>query len=319
MRILLEEILPSTTVFNDYEVTHAFAQIGVRTILLNARRLDPLQLILLAMEDITLRKQAALLLDCQMQEQAVALQHAIATHQRLEQEIQRIQHFTLLGRLAAGMAHEIRNPLGALALHVEVVEEELHQPSHESASEIAQSLAAIKTNLARLDDLVHDYLALVHVGSLQLEPVDCASLMQQFAREMTPALTAHGITLHLETLDHLGLVALHQQTFRRVLLNLVHNALEAMPQGGTLTFRGQRQSGRVHLVVQDTGVGISLERHARIFEPLHTTKPGGTGLGLYIVQEVVTAHGGQIAVQSTVGVGTTFTITLPLAGAEERT
>jgi two-component system sensor histidine kinase HydH len=75
----------------------------------------------------------------------------------------------------------------------------------------------------------------------------------------------------------------------------------------------------VHLDISDTGIGIAPEQYAQIFEPLHTTKPGGTGLGLYIVQEVMTAHGGQVAVQSTVGAGTTFTITLPLAEAGEAT
>jgi signal transduction histidine kinase len=110
------------------------------------------------------------------------------------------------------------------------------------------------------------------------------------------------------------MVALHPHSFRRVLVNLVHNAIDAMPQGGTLTLQGRRQAATVALAVQDTGSGIPPEHLPQIFEPLHTTKPGGTGLGLYIVHEVVAAHGGQVAVQSTVGAGTTFTITLPLVG-----
>ena len=92
-----------------------------------------------------------------------------------------------------------------------------------------------------------------------------------------------------------------------------------MPQGGRLTLRGRQQATTVHLDISDTGIGIAQEQYTQIFEPLHTTKPGGTGLGLYIVQEVMTAHGGQVAVQSTVGAGTTFTITLPLAEAGEAT
>jgi signal transduction histidine kinase len=114
-------------------------------------------------------------------------------------------------------------------------------------------------------------------------------------------------------------VALHTHTFQRVLLNLMQNAMDAMPQGGTLRLQGRRQDATVHLDVEDTGMGIPPERLPQIFEPLHTTKPGGTGLGQYIVQEVVAAHGGQVAVQSTVGSGTTFTITLPLAEAGEVT
>jgi signal transduction histidine kinase len=97
----------------------------------------------------------------------------------------------------------------------------------------------------------------------------------------------------------------------RAILNLIHNALDAMPQGGTLALVGQRTATHVQLRVRDTGSGISTEQCAKIFEPLYTTKPGGSGLGLYIVQEIVAAHGGTLAVESALGCGTTFTITLP--------
>jgi two-component system, chemotaxis family, CheB/CheR fusion protein len=296
LHTLLEQILPQQTVFNDYEVRHDFERIGPRTILLNARRLDNVQFILLAMQDIT------------------ALRHAMAERQRVEREAQRVQHFALLGRLAAGLSHEIRNPLGAIFLHVDLLEEELRQPSAASAAEMAQAFTEIKAQLARLDELVQDYLSLVRIGMAQLVPEDLRTFVTQWAQEMTSTLAAHGITLQLDAPAELGMVALHKNTFRRVLLNLVQNAIEAMPQGGTLTLRGRRQAATVQLDIRDTGIGIPVEHSPRIFEPLHTTKPGGTGMGLYIVQEVVAAHGGQVAMQSTVGAGTTFTLTLPLAG-----
>jgi PAS domain S-box-containing protein len=323
---LLEQILPQNTVFNDYEVSHDFERIGPRTILLNARRLDHVEFILLAMEDITARKQAETQLqqqqarlESQVQEQTAVLRREMTERQRLEHEAQRGQHFALLGRLAAGVSHEIRNPLGVVFLQVDLLEEELRQPSSASETAIAEALAEIKTNLARLDDLVQDYLSLVRVAAIQQSPVDLGLLVTELAQEMTPALAAHGITLQLEALDQLGMVALHVHTFRRALLNLVQNAMEAMPQDGTLTLRGRRQGATVSLDVGDTGVGIPPEQTTQIFEPLHTTKPGGTGLGLYIVQEVVAAHGGQVAVQSVVGQGSTFTITLPQMGNEETT
>jgi signal transduction histidine kinase len=254
-------------------------------------------------------------LEQQVTARTAALRHEMAERQRLEREAQRVQHFALLGRLAAGVSHEIRNPLGAIFLQVDVVEEELRDPGPASAAEIATALTEIRTNLERLNDLVQDYLSLVRVGEAQLVPADLGLLVTQWAQEMTAALAAQGITLQLEAVDHLGLVALHANTFRRVLVNLVDNARDAMPQGGTVTLRGRRHGATVHLDVEDTGMGIPPERYSQIFEPLHTTKPGGTGLGLYIVQEVMAAHGGQIAVQSTVGAGTTFTLTLPGAGA----
>jgi signal transduction histidine kinase len=258
-------------------------------------------------------------LEQRVQERTTALYQEMTERQRLEREAERDQHFALLGRLAAGVSHEIRNPLATIALNVDLLEEELHQPSPEGAAEVAEAFTEIKTNLARLDDLVQDYLSLVRVSAIQRDPVDLKTIVMQFAQEITPMLTARSIALHLDGLDLLGTVALHPNTFRRVLLNLAHNAMDAMPQGGTLTFHGQRNASMVQLDVRDTGVGIPPEHYAQIFEPLHTTKPGGTGLGLYIVQEVLAAHGGQVAVQSTVGHGTTFTITLPLVATEEAT
>jgi signal transduction histidine kinase len=96
------------------------------------------------------------------------------------------------------------------------------------------------------------------------------------------------------------------------LLNLVHNAMDAMPHGGTLSLHGQRDAAAVRLEIRDTGVGIPAEHLSRIFEPLFTTKPGGTGLGLYIVHEIITAHDGTVTLQSRPGQGTTFTLTLPV-------
>ena len=321
LHTLLEEILPQQTVFNGYEVTHDFEHIGPRTILLNARRLDHVEFILLAMEDITARKQAEMQrqqqqarLERQVQAQTAALRTERAERQRVERDAQRVEHFALLGRLAAGVSHELRNPLAAVFLHVDLLDEELQQPSADSAAAMAEALAEIKLQLARVDELVQDYLSLVRVAAIQQATTDLGLLVTQCAQELTPSLAAHTITLQMEALDQLGMVALHEHTFRRALLNLMQNAMDAMPQGGTLTLRGRRQDATVHLDVEDIGSGIAPEHTTQIFEPLYTTKPAGTGLGLYIVQEVVAAHGGHVVVQSTVGSGTTFTITLPLAG-----
>jgi signal transduction histidine kinase len=241
-----------------------------------------------------------------------ALQREIAERQRLEREALRAQHFLLLGRLAVSVSHEIRNPLSAITLHVELVQEELHQPSPNSAEVMAQSFTEITTQLGRLHDLVQDYLSLARVATIERTPQDLGATVETWAHEWQPLAAAQGVTLQLEGLTTLGQAVFHANTLRRALLNLVQNALDAMPQGGTLTLQGQRTTTAVHIQVQDTGSGIAATALAQIFEPLYTTKPGGTGLGLYIVQEIVAAHGGQITVESREGYGTTFTLTLPL-------
>jgi signal transduction histidine kinase len=281
---------------------------------------------IIALTDITARKQAEQALqqahdelELRVQERTAALRREIAERQRLEDEARRAQHFALLGRLAAGVSHEIRNPLGAIFLHVDLLEEELQQPTPESPHQIAQALLEIRTQMGRLDELVQDYLSLVRVSTIELQPQDLGLCCQAWGADMQSQAAAKGVTLQLEGLESLGQVPVHASTLRRALLNLVQNALDAVAEGGRISITGQKTATHVRLQVRDTGIGIAAERLERIFEPLYTTKPGGTGLGLYIVQEIVTAHAGQITVESIEGQGTTFTITLPRASAKQST
>ena len=246
-----------------------------------------------------------------------ALQREIAERQRLEREALRAQHFLLLGRLAVSVSHEIRNPLSAITLHVELLQEEMHQPSPHSAETMEQSFTEITTQLARLQDLVQDYLSLARVATIELTPQDVGAAVETWAHEWQQLAAAQGVTLQLESLTTLGQAVFHANTLRRVVFNLVQNALDAVPHGGTLTLAGERLATQVRLHVRDTGSGIPAEQVPHIFEPLYTTKAEGTGLGLYIAREIMTAHAGQITVQSVEGQGTTFTLLLPCAGEEE--
>ena len=239
--------------------------------------------------DITERKrlEAALqsayaTLEQRVAERTAALRQALAERQRLEGDVQRAEHFALLGRLAAGVSHEIRNPLSAIYLHVDLVAEELRQPSPASTTTMADALTEIKTQLARLDDLLQDYLSLARVATCERTPQDLGALVQGWAQEWRRLPAPHQIMLQLEGIAPLGMVAVHPSTFRRALLNLVQNAIDAMPEGGTLTLRGAGTATHVQLQVCDTGSGIPAAQLAQMFEPLHTTKPEGTGLGLYI-------------------------------------
>jgi PAS domain S-box-containing protein len=248
-----------------------------------------------------------------------ALQREIAERQRLEQDAQRAEHFVMLGRLAAGVSHEIRNPLGAALLHVDVLEEELREPSPEKWELITDSPAEVKTNLARLDELVQNYLSLARVAHLSTTPQDLGATVQAWAKEWESLTTAQGVALQLAGVQDCGVVAFHASTLRRVLLNLVQNAVDAMPQGGTYTVTGQGTTTHAQLQIRDTGSGIPAQQLHKIFEPLYTTKSDGTGLGLFIAREIVAAHGGTILVESIAGQGTTFTLTLPRTVGEALT
>jgi signal transduction histidine kinase len=218
----------------------------------------------------------------------------------------------MLGHLASVLSHEIRNPLAAVFLQVDILEEELQQPTVDSHMHIVESVAEIKAELTRIKDLAENYLALARLTNHQGELVELGALVETFVLEMRKRLAQRGICPRLEGLANLGLVSLHQNTFRRVLINLVQNAIDAMPQGGTLVLRGQRDGSQLHLHVQDTGHGISSEHLPLLFTPFHTTKPDGTGLGLYVVQQIIAAYGGTVNITGTHGRGTTCVITLPL-------
>jgi len=263
--------------------------------------------------DLYRKTQQLAQLNGELEHRMAELQRETAERQRLERAAQRAQHFTLLGRLAAGISHEIRNPLAAVFLHVDVLEEELKQPLPESPAQVTEALAEIRTNLSRLEDLVQDYLTLVRTSQLERTPHDLGAALLAWATEWQPLALRQSVLLRLEGLEELGTVAVHANTLFRALLNVVQNAVDAMPHGGTLTLAGQGTATHVQLHVRDTGSGIPAEHRAAMFEPLYTTKPGGTGLGLYIVREIVTAHGGQVSVESVEGQGTTLTLTLPRA------
>ena len=229
----------------------------------------------------------------------------------LHNQLLQSERLSMLGRLAGAVSHEIRNPLTAIYLQADILEDELIEPEGGERQRVLRSLHVIKEEVTRLHELVQQYLSLARLSNLQLTPIDFSGYLTSFCDEIQADLDRRRIVLNRSALTDLGLVALHANSFRRVLLNLIHNAMEAMPTGGVLTLSGTVHPDAVHLQLSDTGCGIPPEQMALLFSPLHTTKPAGTGLGLYLVQEIVSAHGGKITVVSKPDVGTTFTLVLP--------
>jgi signal transduction histidine kinase len=221
------------------------------------------------------------------------------------------EHLQMLGRLASALVHEIRNPLGAICLHVDLLEEELQLVMLQNPMLVADTLREVKVELARLSDLVVNYLSLTRVVELHCEPEDLGTLVETFALEMRPQLSQHNVGLRLDGLSNLGQVHVHCNTFRRALLNLVQNAMDAMPQGGKLTFYGRHEGAQVRLEIRDTGNGIPADQLSLLFMPFRTTKAAGTGLGLYVVQQIIAAHKGTITIHSTPGQGTSCVLILP--------
>jgi signal transduction histidine kinase len=225
----------------------------------------------------------------------------------------------LLGQLASTVVHEVRNQLGALMLHLDILEEEGQHPTPNFQLQRLESWDYIKTTVTRLQEVGQDYLSLARLAATPLQPADLGAFLRRFAQELPGTLTLRGMALRCEGLESLGQMALHPNPWRRALLNVAKNAVEAMPQGGTLTLRGQGLASRVHIDIVDTGKGIPAEQLSRLFTPWHTTKPEGTSLGLYSAREIIAAHGGTIEAASVPGCGTTFRIALPRSAPSEGT
>ena len=234
---------------------------------------------------------------------------------RLQTEAAHQERLAALGSMAAVLAHEIRNPLGAIkGLAQFLGEKRTEEPAQ---TEMTQTIA---TEATRLERLVNDLLAYARPRAPKRLVMDVAISVREVLDVVRPIAATAGVTLHLAASDGVATVHANPEQLKQVLSNLVLNGLQAMPQGGTLTVgvRGIRtepgavpEGRQIGVTVTDTGPGIPAADLSRIFEPFYTTKAKGTGLGLAICQQIVEAHGGTIRVEHTGPGGTTIVVMLP--------
>ena len=230
----------------------------------------------------------------------------------------RAERLAAVGRMAAQVSHEIRNPLSSIGLNAELMADELtaarfDDPAH--ADEARVLLAAIAKEVDRLTDITEEYLRFARMPRPALATEDLGALVKGVLSFTAGELGAAGITVVPEVAPGLFVLADEGQ-LRRALLNLLRNAREAMADGGTLTVRAEAAGDdRVAVTVADTGPGIPDEDRERIFDPFYSTKERGTGLGLALTQQIVAEHQGTIRCESELGAGTRFRIELPRAAS----
>lgn len=215
-----------------------------------------------------------------------------------------------LGRLTAGVAHEVKNPLNAMAIHLELLKQKLASPSPAAAAPHAD---VIDREIKRLDDVVQGFLKFVRPEDVTFAPVRVAALAAGVADVVAPEAAAAGVTVSRDCSDATLAVSGDETLLRQALLNLARNAIQATPPGGRLLLACGVRDGLVEIRVEDTGAGIAPEHLPRIFDLYFTTKDRGSGIGLSMVYRTIQLHNGDIDVESTVGTGTTFVIKLPPA------
>ena len=230
---------------------------------------------------------------------------------RETQETLESERIAALQLLAAGVAHEIGNPLNSLTIHLQLLERRLRKLPETDRAQFTHPLSVAQEEIKRLDSIVTQFLRAIRPAPLQRSPHDLNSLVRDAADFLAPELKSRNILLELDLAPGLPILDVDQDQLKQAFYNIVKNASEAMKQGGLLKIRTGADAEWVAVTFADTGGGMTQEAMARVFEPYFTTKKGGSGLGLMITQRIIRAHGGEVVLESDPGKGLRLTLRLP--------
>lgn len=225
---------------------------------------------------------------------------------KLEAEIRQGQRLADLGTLAAGMAHEIRNPLSAIKTYVALLPAKIGKPDF-----LEKFQRTVPREINRLNALIEELLELSRLPKYNFKQMDVRVLLQQTIELLDSDFKIRGVDCQWEKPEDLPLIMADADQLEKVFINLLRNGAQAMPDGGRITVHVSVKEARICIDFADTGHGFSPEQAQNIFNPFFTTKVKGTGLGLAITHKVVTEHGGQITAKSRIGEGSCFSVSLP--------
>lgn len=224
----------------------------------------------------------------------------------------------LLSRLLARFAHEVRNPLSSLDIHVQLLEEDLAQAAPVVKEQTASRFEILRGELHRLENIVKHFLSLAAPSSLDLRPVEIAKVIIHVCELLRPEAAARGIEIAMMLPEGLPQIAADSVQLTQALVNLVINAIQAIERNGRVEVSADMdERGEIlTIAVGDTGPGVPPDKQSAIFDPFFTTKAEGSGLGLWIVQQIITTHGGVIEVSNAPRGGAVFAAHLPLRRKE---
>ncbi|PYL84260.1 MAG: PAS domain-containing sensor histidine kinase [Verrucomicrobia bacterium] len=224
-------------------------------------------------------------------------------------ESERLNALTLL---AAGVAHELGNPLNSLNIHLQLMERQARKLKGKEGEELQQSIEICRGEINRLDSIVTQFLRAIRPSRPQVQPENINATVEEAVRFFSAEIEARDIVVETELRSDLPLLRLDRNQMKQAFYNVIKNSFEAMRRRGILRIQTDMDESHVRVSFIDTGGGMSAETLSHVFEPYYTTKGSGTGLGLLIVRRIVREHGGELAIESTEGKGLTLTIRLPL-------
>jgi signal transduction histidine kinase len=232
--------------------------------------------------------------------------------QAMGERLHQAERLSSLGKLGAGVAHEIRNPLNAISIAVQRLKREFIPADEDRQAEFQHITQVLREEIGRLNAIVEDFLSLSRSGRLDIRPQSIENFLQKTLFLVQEEAKTRGIQIQAHGADSCPPIPMDLQKMQQVMLNLLKNALESIPGEGRITLAAEPAGKEyIRITVADTGKGMSPEEQQRIFDPYYTTKERGVGLGLAIAHEIILAHGGNIRVRSEPGQGTTFEIFLP--------
>src|SRR5215510_8835380 len=235
----------------------------------------------------------------------------ITESRRSAQQAIESERLNSLMLLAAGVAHEIGNPLNSLHIHLQLMQRSVQKLHDGDRAELEQSIDVARSEVNRLDSIVTQFLKAIRPSRPQLRPENVNTIVEDAVRFFTPELQDREIMVEQELRSDLPLLQVDRDQIKQAFYNVIKNGLEAMNRHGTLRIRTDLDDTHVIIRFIDTGGGMSAESLSCVFEPYFTTKPSGTGLGLLIVRRIEREHGGELSIESSQGKGLTLTIRLP--------
>jgi signal transduction histidine kinase len=242
---------------------------------------------------------------------AVIMGYLSERERRMHRQLVNAEQLAAMGMMSSQIAHAVRNPLSTISLNAELLSDEVKKCKGADINEAETLISSIMNEVQRVNDFVEEHLKFMRRSKSEYRRCDVNTLLDSLIKFLEKEASRKGISFLKSLEGGLPDVMIEESRLRQIMLNIVRNSFEAMPQGGQIRIYTKKEKGDIEITVEDTGMGISQKNLKRIFDPFFTTKDVGTGLGLYIARDMVIAAGGGISCESKIDRGTKVKIRLP--------